>query len=50
MEKNITKEDVIKAEKNLMKINAKRRMMFVPDKRSVPSGKIDIVDISDFIS
>jgi len=45
----ITNEDLEKAEKNLEKINAKQKLIFVPDKTQVQyHGKAKIVDISDF--
>lgn len=46
---NVSKEDIIKAEKSLGKIDAKKKILFVPDKKMLHSSILDIVDISDFI-
>ncbi|MBU4190410.1 MAG: ATP-binding protein, partial [Candidatus Thermoplasmatota archaeon] len=46
---NVSKEDITKAEKNLGKIDAKKKILFVPDKKMLHSSILDIVDISDFI-
>lgn len=43
----IDTEDISKAESNLGKINAKRRLMFVPDKSKVHSDLIEIIDVND---
>ena len=47
----IGKDDIKRAEEVLYKIDAKRRLLFVPDKKKVESEseKIEIVDILDFI-
>jgi AAA+ ATPase superfamily predicted ATPase len=47
----IGKDDVQRAEEVLYKIAAKRRLLFVPDKKKVEikSEKVEIVDIRDFI-
>ncbi len=45
--KNIRKEDLKKAEKNLDRINVPRRILFVPDKKGLHSDKIELMDISD---
>jgi hypothetical protein len=47
--KKISQEDISKAEQNLSKIDAKRKLFFVPDKSGLSSKHIDIVDISDFM-
>jgi hypothetical protein len=49
--KNIRKEDVLRAEEVLSKVESRRKMLFVPDKDKVkyrPEG-IEIVDIRDFV-
>lgn len=46
---NVSKEDIIKAEKSLSRIDAKKKILFVPDKKMLHSSILDIVDISDFI-
>lgn len=45
---NVSKEDIFKAEENLMSIPAKKRLLFVPDKKGLKSDSIEIADISDF--
>jgi len=48
----ISKQDLIKAEKNLNKVKAKRKLLFVPDKTKLKVREkfsFDIVDILDFI-
>ncbi len=47
----IGKDDVQRAEEVLHKITAKRRLLFVPDKKKInfKPADIEIVDISDFI-
>lgn len=47
----ISKEDVLRAEKVLANVESKRKLLFVPDKAKVrfKSDKIEIVDISDFV-
>jgi len=47
--KKVSEDDIVKAEKNLGKIDAKKKMLFVPDKKMLHSSILDIVDISDFI-
>jgi AAA+ ATPase superfamily predicted ATPase len=49
--KEVSKEDVLRAEEVLAKVESKRKLLFVPDKGKVRhrSDKIEIVDISDFI-
>ena len=47
--KTIEKEDIAKAEENLSKVKAKKKLLFVPDKRNLKSEKVDIIDISDLI-
>jgi hypothetical protein len=47
--KKIRKEDIERAEENLFKVNARKRLMFVPDKKSLVSKKIEIIDIEDLI-
>ncbi|MEM4214720.1 MAG: hypothetical protein QXZ28_06005 [Candidatus Methanomethylicaceae archaeon] len=47
----ISKDDVVTAMNNLFKVSAKRRILFVPDKRKVkykPDG-IEIVDVLDIV-
>jgi hypothetical protein len=48
--KNITEEDIAKAEKNLYQVNANKKLLFVPNKRNLQSEILEIVDISDFIT
>ena len=43
----LRKKDLVKIENNLEKINVKRRILFVPDKKNLFSDKIEIMDISD---
>lgn len=43
----ITKEDVVKAEENLQKAGAKKRLMFVPDKTGLKSDKVEFMDVTD---
>lgn len=47
--KQVNKEDVTKAEKNLSKIYAGKKLLFVPNKRFVHSSILKIVDGSDCI-
>ncbi len=47
--KKIDAEDILKAEKNTGVIPAKKRLLFVPDKKGLCSDVVKIVDISDFI-
>jgi hypothetical protein len=49
--KEISKEDVQRAEEVLAKVESKRKLLFVPDKNNVrfKSDKIEIVDAADFI-
>jgi len=44
----ISKNEIIKAEKNLSRIAVKKRLLFLPDKKLIHSNIIDIVDVSDF--
>ena len=46
--KEIKKRDIIKAEKNLSRVESKRKILFTPDKRNLSSNVLEIVDISDF--
>lgn len=45
----ISKKDIHRAEINLSKMNAKRMILFVPDKSGLSSDIIEIRDISDFL-
>jgi hypothetical protein len=47
----IGKDDIARAEEVLSKVTAKRRLLFVPDKKKAKfkSSKIEIVDIGDFV-
>lgn len=47
--KKITKQEITRAEETLSKLNAKRKLLFVPDKNSAKSSKIEVVDILDFV-
>jgi hypothetical protein len=48
--KKIDSEDIKKAEKSLSKIKAKRKILFVPDKKEVKiKTELEIMDITDFI-
>jgi len=51
--KSVRARDITNANKNLEKINAPEKMLFVPDKKEVQSknlGEIKPVDISDFVN
>lgn len=43
---HITKEDILKAEKNLNKLPAQKKLLFVPNKKRLSSESIDIIDIN----
>lgn len=43
----VTKKDIAKAEENLQKIPAKRRILFVPDKKKVSSEVLEVLDATD---
>ena len=43
----ITLADVQKAEDTLGKIDARRKILFVPDKAGMRSNRIEIMDVSD---
>jgi len=47
--KTIKTEDIRKAEKNLQKISAKRRILIVPSKKDLKSDMIEIAEIKDFL-
>lgn len=49
--RNIGKDDVLRAEEVLVKVDSKRKLLFVPDKTKVKAAteKLEIVDITDFI-
>jgi len=46
---NILKKDVDKAVMSLERINAKKKYLFVPDKRQVKTDKIEVIDITDLL-
>lgn len=46
---HIKKKELLKAEENLWKVDAKERLLFVPDKKGLESEKVKIVDVSDFL-
>lgn len=48
----LDKEDILKAEANLLRVNAKRKLLFVPDKKKVPYSikGVEVVDIKDFMN
>lgn len=43
----VGKEDILKAEQNLGKINARKKILFVPDKKNLHSGTLEIMDAAD---
>jgi hypothetical protein len=49
--KDVRKEDVLRAQEVLAKVDSKRKLLFVPDKTMVKirSESLEIVDFSDFI-
>lgn len=48
---NLKREDIEKTYKNLERIDAKGRILFVPDKKICPNLKgIKVVDVMDFIN
>ncbi len=48
--KKVTKADIKKAEKNMEKIDAEEKMLFVPDKKEMRyKTRLKVVDISDFL-
>lgn len=48
----LDKEDILKSEVTLSRINAKRKLLFVPDKNKAPCSikGVEIVDIMDFMN
>lgn len=44
---NVKKSDVRKAEENLEKIDARKKYLFVPDKRQVKSDSLKVIDVTD---
>ncbi len=46
--KKIKKEDIQKAERNLLEREAKRKILFVPDKKGITT-KLELMDVSDLI-
>jgi len=48
--KNIDDKDIVHAMENLNRINAKRKILFVPDKNKLRSGNIEILDVGDLIN
>ena len=49
--KDVPREDVLRAEEVLGKVESKRKLLFVPDKTKVgfKSDKLEIVDFNDFV-
>ncbi len=45
----VSKEDVLKAEQNLAGIPAKKKLLFVPDKKGLRSRIVEITDIRDYM-
>jgi hypothetical protein len=43
----VSREDVTNAERNLSKIHAEKRLLFVPNKKLVRSDVLDVIDVSD---
>lgn len=48
--KTISKKDVAQAEKNLARIKAKKKLMFVPDKKGLFSDRLSFLDCSDILN
>lgn len=44
----VRSEDILQAEKNLSTISAKKRILFVPDKKGLSSKVVEIQDVSDY--
>ena len=47
--KKVENKDIKKANENLSRIGAKRKIMFVPDKKGLKSKDIEIFDVGDII-